>query len=97
MILHDVEDLRRLLDRDNLETAHTHLVAPESEVREAIRAEKNASDDKVNVRGADKALPPLPDDVEITEDDINKALDLWDEVMPDEKGQLDAEVKKDAR
>jgi len=49
-----------------------------------------------------KKLPPDPtyvdrdedwEDWEITQEDIDDALNAWDKLMPDQKGMLDAKVK----
>ena len=42
--------------------------------------------------GADDPLPPVPDVVEVSEDDLDVMSDAWDETMPDYAGLLDAEV-----
>jgi hypothetical protein len=51
--------------------------------------------------GWHKKLPPYngdkpyifnSDDYEITEEDIEKAIKKWDELMPEYKGLLDAEI-----
>lgn len=47
-------------------------------------------------RGADEMLPPVPSTLEITDADIEHAIALWDEVMPDYAGLLDAESNNSA-
>jgi len=42
--------------------------------------------------GSDDPLPPVPETVEVDEDDLNTMSAAWDETMPDYKGLLDAEV-----
>jgi len=42
--------------------------------------------------GADDPIPPVPQEVEIDEDDLDTMSDAWDETMPDYAGLLDAEV-----
>ena len=41
--------------------------------------------------GARDPLPPLPYEVEFTETDFERMSNLWDELMPEYAGMLDAE------
>jgi len=50
--------------------------------------------EKVEPADADEPLPPLPDP-EISDDDIDRALDTWDTAIPDYAGLLDADVIND--
>jgi len=49
--------------------------------------------DPIKPRGANEPLPPVPGNVEITESDIQEALDQWDRLMPEYAGMLSADVQ----
>ena len=55
--------------------------------------------DRVTIRpdGSDEGPLPMPDEVTITDGEIDDALELWDELMPDYAGLLDAEVIEEER
>jgi len=59
------------------------------EKRQKIWPVKKA--DTITPRGANEPLPPV-DDVEITEADIQAALNRWDRLMPEYSGMLAADV-----
>lgn len=42
--------------------------------------------------GANEPMIPIPAEVEISDNEIDQAVALWDELMPDFAGLLDAEV-----
>lgn len=65
---------------------------------EALRR-LGAPSDRVTIRpdGSDEGPLPLPDEVTITDGEIEDALELWDELMPDYAGLLDAEVIEEER
>lgn len=44
-------------------------------------------------KGAGKPLLPVPDEVEITDDDVDRAVAFRDRVMPDQRGMLAATVE----
>lgn len=44
-------------------------------------------------RGDDEALPPVPSQLEITPDDVEHAIRLWDATLPGYAGLLDADVQ----
>jgi len=43
-------------------------------------------------KGADDPLPRVPNEVEITTEDVDKAIRHWNAVMPDYAGMLEADV-----
>lgn len=43
--------------------------------------------------GADKPLPPLPSEITFSEAEIDRAIERWDELMPEYQGMLDAEIE----
>jgi len=45
-------------------------------------------------RGADKPLPPIPDEVEITDEDVDNAVRLYNRLLPDLDGVLDARTEQ---
>jgi hypothetical protein len=53
-----------------------------------------ASDRSVKIvpEGADDPLPPVPDEVTISDADIRMAIDAWDTLIPDYAGLLEATV-----
>ena len=66
----------------------------EFEARQQRDEARKGGDETVTPRGAGAKLPPLPDEVTITDDDIDAAFALWNRLMrPEERGQLNAEVK----
>jgi len=44
-------------------------------------------------KGADEPLPPVPNQVEITPEDVEKAIADWDKNMPQYAGMLKAKVE----
>lgn len=48
---------------------------------------------KLTPDGADEPLVPVPDEVAISDSDVDRALAEWDELMPDYAGLLDADVQ----
>jgi len=44
-------------------------------------------------KGADDPLPPIPDVVEITPEDVEAAIKDWDETMPQYAGMLRSRVE----
>lgn len=58
-------------------------------VFDAVIAEVKAV--RVIPDGAREPLPPVPYDVEISESDLERAAALWDELMPEYAGMLEAE------
>jgi len=59
------------------------------DVDRAFRAVEDAI--RVVPKGADQPLPPVPARVEISEEDVIRAIRLWDELMPEYAGMLEAE------
>lgn len=47
---------------------------------------------KIIPEGADEPLPEVPAEVNITDGDIRRAINAWDELMPDHAGLLEAAV-----
>ncbi len=45
--------------------------------------------------GAEEPLPPVPGEVGFSDAEIEQALALWDEIMPQYRGMLDAEGQGD--
>jgi hypothetical protein len=64
--------------------------------RALILATKAALSMKVIPDGADKPLPPLPAMVEIDPEDTSE-IALWDRLMPEYKGLLNAKIEKKRR
>lgn len=65
---------------------------PKLDENKAGRRKQKAPKVKVVPLGASDPLPPLPDEVKITESDIDRATAEWDRIMPAEfRGLLDAE------
>lgn len=61
----------------------------DSDSRKAIPSRERV---KLTPDGADEPLLPVPDEVTISDADIDRALAEWDELMPDYAGLLDADV-----
>lgn len=65
-----------------------------AEVKAEAEADTKAS--RIIPRGAGEPLLPIPSTLNITDDDIEHAIAMWDSAMPDYAGLLEAEVKNSA-
>ena len=61
------------------------------EIADDVR-EVAAKGNRFTPRGDDEPSPPLPIELNITDDDVDFALRKWDSLFPDFAGLLDAEV-----
>lgn len=68
---------------------------PEPGSNRGKRSQRTQTRALVTPKGADEPLPPLPDEVEITAADIQRAQESFDEALPDYAGLLKAEVVGD--
>lgn len=79
---------KRIRGRQQGSPPHEH----DEHVHQGTDSQGTGSRVKIIPEGADEPLPPVPDEVEITDADIRRAINAWDEAMPDYAGLLEAVV-----
>lgn len=77
-----------LLTAEEAQTA-AQAYASSEDTREQPHAE--SSDGAFIPPDAGRTLTPVPDEVVITEDDIDAAIEAWNDAMPDFDGLLEAD------
>jgi len=67
---------------------------PDKKKRHEVAAKIESAIKQVRIipAGSNDPLPPVPDVVDLDESDLEAISRLWDELMPEYAGMLDAEV-----
>lgn len=67
------------------------LLTKQSDTREVVQSDFDAAGaEKFRPSDAGTPVAPVPDEVIITEDDIDDAIAAWDDIMPEYAGLLEA-------